>query len=496
MKHPSLCLVPCLTALGALVVADSRFVTRPELAVPKLNITVPARGGEVGEGLIFVAPYLGFEEGSHGPTQPGAYIFRDDGELVWSGVGYHAGWVANFRPDTWGGKPYLRAFQGRLDGPHGRMYGFHTLLGDDYELAKKLKVGNHRLVSAHEFKLIEGKTVLVETPTPVVVSLSPWGGSKDQNWIVSELDIETGNVLFEWQSFDHVDPKKSAFPLDFGPGIPGSGRNETDAWNYFHINSVDKDNEGNYLISARNLAAVLKINGTSGNVIWQLGGYQGGSDFALREEDIFAFQHHARFRGRSDDGNIETISLFDNGAHSAPINKTHPTSRARIYELNHHTSTARAIRTYEAPDGLSAHTQGSVQPLENGNIFVNWGQAGAVTEYRNDGKVLFHSYLDSNPNRFAQSYRGWRLPWVGKPAEEPAVTARVSDSANLDIYVSWNGDTETFTWRFYAQRAGGKSRLLGEVKREGFESHATFNEESDIKGALITAQAISGDGAI
>jgi hypothetical protein len=65
------------------------------------------------------------------------------------------------------------------------MYGFHTLLGDDYELAKKVKVGNHRLVSAHEFKLIDGKTVLVETPTPIAVSLSPWGGSKDQNWIVS-----------------------------------------------------------------------------------------------------------------------------------------------------------------------------------------------------------------------------------------------------------------------------------------------------------------------
>ncbi|EGX90200.1 hypothetical protein CCM_06619 [Cordyceps militaris CM01] len=379
------------------------------------------------------------------------------------------------------------------------MYGFHTLLGRDYELAKKVKVGNHRLVSAHEFKLIDGKTALVEAPTPIVVSLKPWGG-RDQEWIVSggfqELDIETGEVLFEWQSLDHVDPKKSAFPLDFGPGLPGSGRNETDAWNYFHINSVDKDDEGNYLISARNVAAVFKINGTTGDIIWQLGGYQGGSDFALAGEDIFAFQHHARFRGRSADGATERISLFDNGAHSAPVNKTHPASRARVYELNHRTATARAVGTYEAPDGLSAPTQGSVQLLENGNVFVNWGQAGAVTEYSRDGKVLFHSYLDSAPNRLAQSYRGWRLPWTGTPAEEPAVTARRS-GGKLDVHVSWNGDTETSTWRFYIQTAEeGSRRALGEVKRVGFETHGSFHVGSVDGRQFISADAIGADGAV
>lgn len=82
---------PLLVGLSALVAADHRYVTRPELAAPRLNITVPAHAGQVAEGFLFVAPYPGFESGFSGPTQPGAYIFRDDGELVWSGVGYHAG---------------------------------------------------------------------------------------------------------------------------------------------------------------------------------------------------------------------------------------------------------------------------------------------------------------------------------------------------------------------------------------------------------------------
>jgi hypothetical protein len=150
-----------------------------------LNITVPAKVDHVEKGLIFVAPYHGFGESAHGPTQPGAYIYRDDGELVWSGSGYHAGWVANFVPDIWNGKPYLRAFQGRLDGTHGRMYGHHTLLNRNYEVAKVVGVGSHKLVSAHEFRLVDGQSALIETPIPRTVSLERWGGNDDQRWIVS-----------------------------------------------------------------------------------------------------------------------------------------------------------------------------------------------------------------------------------------------------------------------------------------------------------------------
>lgn len=211
------------------IAADWQFRSRPDLAPPRLNITIPA-GNSGGKGFIFVAPYAGFEQGNSGPNQPGAYIFRDDGELVWSSIGYYAGWVANFRPDTWNGKRYLRGFQGLLDGHHGRMFGYHTLLGSDYEVAKVVRVGSHRLVSAHEFRLINGKTALIEIPIPRPVSLKPWGGSEDQNWIISggfqgmaiifshregvrwlitvtDTDIETGEVVFEWESLDHVDPK-------------------------------------------------------------------------------------------------------------------------------------------------------------------------------------------------------------------------------------------------------------------------------------------------
>ncbi|KAK1657704.1 ASST-domain-containing protein [Colletotrichum godetiae] len=466
-------------AVGALVstiTADWQFRSRPDLAPPRLNITVPA-ANSVEKGFIFVAPYAGFEDGNSGPNQPGAYIFRDDGELVWSGIGYYAGWVANFRPDTWNGKQYLRGFQGLLDKHHGRMFGYHTLLGSDYEVAKVVRVGSHRLVSAHEFRLVDGKTALVETPIPKPVSLKPWGGSEDQTWIISggfqEIDIETGEVIFEWESLDHVDPKYSAFPLDFGEGLLGGGRTEADGWNYFHINSVDKDDEGNYLVSARNTAAVFKINGTSGAIIWQLGGFHGGSSFVLSKEDVFGYQHHARFRSRSADGKIEIISLFDNGAHSTSV-KTNPFSRGRIYQLNH------------------------TDVLPNGNAFINWGQAGAVTEYSNDGDVLFHAYLDSAPEgHLVQSYRGFRFSWTGTPTEEPAIVAFSGKDSVIDVYVSWNGDTEAASWRFFSTSAAeADARQLGEIKRNGFETHFEFSGRVNEDKSLVFAQAVSASGKI
>ncbi|KAH6697811.1 ASST-domain-containing protein [Verticillium dahliae] len=392
-----------LSALANVASADLRFRSRPELAIPRLNIRTPAYGHATEKGLIFITPYEGFAEGHQGPTQPGAYIIRDDGELVWSGTGFHAGWGANFRPETWDGKQYLRVFQGTL-------MGFMDVV----------RAGSHRSVSAHEFRV-------------------PWGGSNDQRWIVSGgfqgVNIETGDVLLEWE-------KSGPSPF----------------------------------LSARNIAAFFKINGTSGQVTWQLGGYRGGSDFEIAETEVFAFEHHARFRGRSLDGSLETISFFDNGAHSAPV-QIRPYSRARVVQLNHTSGVATSLRTYDAPDGLSARTQGSVQLFPNGNVFVDWGEA---------------------VSRFVQSYRGFRANWTAIPAEEPAIATFVSRESTLtflDINISWNGDTETKTWRVYSRPSTGESAVLvGKAQRDGFETKIRLQGIHDLESSVFFAEAVDGDG--
>ena len=286
-------------------------------------------------------------------------------------------------------------------------------------------------------------------------------------------------------------------------GLGSSGLNSSDPWNYFHINSVDKNSNGDYLISARNYAAIFKINGSTGNIIWQLGGKH-GSTFDVPSNVAFAFQHDARFVSSSVDGTIETISFFDNAAHSTAENIS-PYSRARIVQLNHTSKAATLIHSFPAPDGLSAHSQGNTQILPNGNVFVNWGQAGAVTEFKGgDGTVAFHAYLDSAPvGHLVQSYRGFRFNWTGFPTEEPAIVAiqNPHQRSNTTVYVSWNGDTETKLWRFFSRpdqkTDATHGQQLGEAHRTTFETVFSFETTVLVqqnKKTQIFAEAFDAEG--
>ncbi|KAF7542387.1 hypothetical protein G7Z17_g11614 [Cylindrodendrum hubeiense] len=494
-----------LAGFPSIATADWQFRSRPDLAPPRLNITVPAQQGSVEEGFIFVAPYPGSAPGHQGPDQPAAYIFRDDGDLIWSGLGYFAACAGNFGVDTWNGEQVLRIFQGQNSETLGRAYGYHSILNNKYENIKTVRGLSNKLGSAHEFRVIDGKTALVEIGTTKPVGLSPWGGVKGQDWIIStgfqELDIENGEVLFEWESLDHVDPKYSLFPL-LSEGSAHIGWDSSSAWDYFHLNSADKDSDGNYIISARHAAAIYKINGTDGEVIWTLGGLD--SSFEVEAEAHFAFQHDVRLLHRSADHSIEILSLFDNAA-ATPEMKINPFSRARIIQLNHTAGTAKALHTYPAPDGLSVKSQGNAQVFSSGNVFVNWGEAGAITEFSADGDVFFHAYLDSAPrDRLVQNYRGFRFNWTGTPSEKPAIFAVGGyASGDVDVYASWNGDTVTRAWRFYAEPLGNQRQgqnkertLLGEAERKSFETHIKL-DVSQLSGEfLVSADAVDGRNTV
>ena len=60
--------------------------------------------------------------------------------------------------------------------------------------------------------------------------------------VVQELDIATGHVLFEWRSLDHVALEESQ--------VAPPTTSDT-AYDYFHINSINLDNDGNLIVSAR-----------------------------------------------------------------------------------------------------------------------------------------------------------------------------------------------------------------------------------------------------
>lgn len=256
---------------------------------------------------------------------------------------------------------------------------------------------------------------------------------------------------------------------------------------------MDKDPEGNYLISARDACAVHKINGTDGSIIWRLNGNR--SDFKMADGTKFCFQHHARWLEQ--DGDVEVISLYDNSAHGTEHGDgsevhTAPTSSGKILRLNTTAWTADLVGGYFPPDDLRSKSQGSTQVLPGGNVLVGWGSEGAVTEFKSDGTPIFHAYMDSGDLGVGvENYRAFRYNWTGLPTEEPAIVALESNDA-ITAYVSWNGDTETAAWRFYAVTdQHGSREFLGEVERSSFETSLRV-EGADFES--VVAESVNSRG--
>ena len=87
----------------------------------------------------------------------------------------------------------------------------------------------------HEFSVLDGgKSVLVTIYMPAPYDLSNYNISGGIGWLqvsaFQEIQVETGDVLFEWKSIDHVDPSAS-YVLPNTTDVSGDGTNDY-PWDY------------------------------------------------------------------------------------------------------------------------------------------------------------------------------------------------------------------------------------------------------------------------
>jgi len=245
-SRPRLRAVLAAGAVCALAVtgisACSRGPARTFMAAPNTvtgtkppPLTVLTHDTGGGSGDIFIAP-------AGGGYPAGPEILTTTGKVVW----FHrlpAGDVAtDFRTQTYLGHPVLTWFQSGGQGAHG---------------------GPGGAAGPASQQVIDG--------------------------LVQEIDIKTGRVLFQWDSASHVPYADSYAPLPSSPSTP---------WDWFHINAVHLDTDGNLLVDSRNTWTMFKVNRRTGQVMWRLGGKH--SSFTLRAAPgqvldhagkIFAWQH-------------------------------------------------------------------------------------------------------------------------------------------------------------------------------------------------------------
>lgn len=133
---------------------------------------------------------------------------------------------------------------------------------------------------------------------------------------------------------------------------------------FTHLNSVDADEEGDFIVSPRYFNEVFKVQKSTGNIVWRLGGKQNNFTF-LNDTLPFVGQHDAKFTSKN------TFTLFDNGFNKGALKHA---ARALEYEINDSAKTAKVIWSYSNPKKIISEGNGSVQSLPNDLMLINYGK--------------------------------------------------------------------------------------------------------------------------
>jgi Arylsulfotransferase (ASST) len=425
--------------VASAVVPGVSYRSRPDLAPPHVDIDIPA--GSVAPGLVFLTPNNGAGEG--GPT-----IVDNDGELVWM-LPVRDRSVTDFRVATYRGQPVLAWWEGSVNGGIGS--GDCVIADTSYRQIARISAGDRRTVDLHEFQITPDGTALFfadagvrplraasATPTPAG---TPPASPSVLDCAIQEVDVATGKLLWEWHAIDHI-------AVDETYVKPPS--TDKDLFDYVHTNSISVEPDGSLLVSARNTSAVYKIDRSTGAIVWRLGGRL--SDFRFGPGATFGWQHDVR---RQADG---TITMFDDESPPVP-------ARALVLRVDEHARTVQLVRSFTRPRPNLVSSQGNVQALANGNVFVGWGSTPFCSEFDSSGRVVFDATFPSA----VQSYRDFRFEWVGDPTDRPSMALEPAASG-LTVYASWNGATQLASWEVLTGPDPAHLASVASAARAGFET--------------------------
>jgi len=165
-----------------------------------------------------------------------------------------------------------------------------------------------------------------------------------------------GGTVWEWRTWEHLDPAE--YPIPFI-------QNQRSEWT--HGNAVSELEDGNLLVSFRNISTVVKIDRRTGGVVWKLGAPPLSGQHAPVELP---------------NGNI---LIFDNG----PIRMDETFPFSRVIEVN--PATKEIVWKYQDANPYSFFSLriSNAQRLPNGNTLINEGVFGRFFEVTPAGEVVW-----------------------------------------------------------------------------------------------------------
>ena len=291
-------------------------------------------------------------------------------------------------------------------------------------------------VDEHELQVLTNGHYLLIAKNDSIVDMSKLISGGDPNAIirgnsVAEMDADD-NPVFIWRSWEHFNILDAVHENLYANTI-----------DYVHMNAIDLDLDGNILISSRHLSEITKINRTTGEIIWRLGGEN--DDFTwVNDDDRISYQHNITVLP---DGHY---MVFDNGNYHNP-----PFSRALEFSVDTTSWTVTKIWEYPEEHDIYTGWMGNAQRLPGGNTVICWADFSLpkLTEVRLDGSKAFElDFMQS-----FSSYRSFRFPWKGKAA----VPALIIEPYSSGIILLFNkfGDEDIVQYNIY----GGQQPAPDEI---------------------------------
>jgi hypothetical protein len=372
----------------------------------------------------------------------GLMILNPSGQLVWFRHIHHQVPI-NLAVQSYRGQRVLTWWQGHLITGHGTD-GREVILNSSYRQIATVRAGWGLSSDLHEFQITPQGTALLDAFYPVRADLSSVGGPTNGvlfDNVIQQVDIRTGQVLWEWHAYGHVPLRDSYY------GVSRDGE-----FDYFHINSIQRLPGQRLLISSRMMWAVYLINAHTGRLIWTLGGKS--SSFRMGPGTGFRWQHDAHLNGHG------LLTLFNDG----PDQRSQSSALELKLDASRRTVSLAHRQAHSPP--LLASSQGSVQLLRGGEMFVGWGSQPDFSQYTRSGRQIFNGTLPLTYH----SYRAYRFPWIGHPHDRPALALSRSGNGTTWLYVSWNGATQVAQWRVLGGPSVHRLAALKTVPRHSFET--------------------------
>lgn len=275
-----------------------------------------------------------------------------------------------------------------------------VILTAEFQEERRLKTIGLNHTDNHDFLITEEGTFVLVSYNSSYRDMRPWGLSESEltrDSVIQELNDE-GEVLFEWDSWDHIDVNNCLnhrFPDD-----------------YAHINSIQVAPDGNLIASLRGCSMVVKIDRAAGTggTIWDIGGFNPSLQIVGDSFTEFCGQHTA---SEYKDGNLY---VFDNGGHcNGGREETFGLfSRALQYSLDIDAGQASFVRDYSLDGSYSEYTTsgGSFFPTKNGNWLISWARGiNDITEVTQDDDIAFRFFFsfEGEKIRVYRAYRDYDL---------------------------------------------------------------------------------------